>query len=178
MLFEDEASFYRQPSVAPLFAPKGRIQPRCHYSHRSNSAVRAAVVLDAVGGRTAHEMRSHFTAAAVASFVKKVSAWADWAEQIFWVMDNWPVHSHEKVDKAMAADPRMRTLWLPTYAPWLNPSEKVWKWVRQKRCHMHTLSGSLPELRKLIDLTLDDAAAHPEDIRVYTGTGNDKLYGT
>ena len=28
--------------------------------------------------------------------------------------------------------PRIEPVWLPTYAPWLNPIEKLWRWLRQE----------------------------------------------
>jgi transposase len=38
---------------------------------------------------------------------------------------------------ALARYPRIKPVWLPTYAPWLNPIEKLWRWVRQDILKMH-----------------------------------------
>lgn len=179
LFFEDEASFYRQPTVAPLFAPSGRRQPRCRLSHRSNQCVRAAVGLEARSGRTTHLLRSSFTASSVAAMYREISRFAGKAiGPIYLVMDNWPVHHHGKAWAAIQEDPRLEVLWLPTYSPWLNPTERIWKWVRQRRTHMHGCSDSLPKLRALLDETLRIAARSPNEIRAYTGVGGDKLYGT
>lgn len=36
-----------------------------------------------------------------------------------------------------AATLDIELLWLPTYAPWTNPIEKLWRWVRQEVVHQH-----------------------------------------
>lgn len=123
-------------------------------------------------------MRTHFTATAVAAFYRAISRWADEANRLYLVMDNWPVHYHRRAWKGIQEDPRISVLWLPTYSPWLNPAEKLWKWVRQRRVHMHTHSKDLRELRKCIDGTLNLAATMPEEILSFTGTGDYKLYST
>lgn len=178
MVFEDEASFYRQPSVAPLYAPQGRAQPRCRLCARSNGCVRAAVAFDPASGRSMHLMRSRFTVSAMAAVYRAIGAWAAGARQVFVVMDNWPVHRHPSAWRGLEEDSRLRALWLPTYSPWLNPAEKVWKWVRQRRCHMHGHSHDLGGLRQSISRALDQASQCPQEMLRYTGTGGCKLYGT
>ncbi len=178
MVFEDEASFYRQPTVARAFAPKGRAQPRCGLSPRSNSCVRAAVAFDPVSGNSTHLMRSSFTVSAVGAVYRAIAAWTAKAERVVLVMDNWPVHYHERALKALREDPRLEIKWLPTYSPWLNPAEKVWKWVRQKRGHMHNLASDMTALRAMIDGALTQAESIPAEMLKYTGMGKSKLYGT
>ena len=51
MLFQDESSFYRQPSQGWLWAFMGRKQPRIRYSHRSNIRMRVVGFMDAVKGK-------------------------------------------------------------------------------------------------------------------------------
>jgi putative transposase len=46
------------------------------------------------------------------------------------IQDNWNIHTHPEVLTALARYPRIKPVWLPTYAPWLNPIEKLWRWVR------------------------------------------------
>jgi len=52
-VFEDEASFYRQPSQGWLWSWAGRQQPRMAWSQRSNTLVRAAAGLDTSSGTPA-----------------------------------------------------------------------------------------------------------------------------
>jgi len=46
--------------------------------------------------------------------------------------------------------PRIEPVWLPTYASWLNPIEKVWRWLRQQVLHRHRLSDRWAELKQRV----------------------------
>jgi hypothetical protein len=50
LVYQDEGTFYRQPTQAWLWASMGRRQPRMTYSHRSNTRMRVVGYLDAVQG--------------------------------------------------------------------------------------------------------------------------------
>lgn len=178
MLLEDEAGFYRQPTMAPVWAPGGRRQPRVPWSAAANRPLRAAIGFDPVRGRLVHRLRSSFTAVEMGRFYRFMSqAWPA-VERIVVVMDNWPVHRHPRAWAMLEADRRIQVLWLPTYAPWLNPAEKVWKWLRQKLVHMHPWSGHFTQLRARVDLTLASANNDPRALLRYTGTGYCKLYAS
>ncbi|HEV2237019.1 MAG TPA: transposase, partial [Ktedonobacterales bacterium] len=60
--------------------------------------------------------------------------------------DNWPVHRHPTV-LATARALRIHVRWLPTYAPWTNPIEKLWRWLKQTCVHHHPLADRWDELR-------------------------------
>ena len=45
-------------------------------------------------------------------------------EKIYVIWDNWPVHAHKEVFDTLKLLPKIELVWLPTYAPWLNPIEK------------------------------------------------------
>jgi transposase len=65
---------------------------------------------------------------------------------MFLVWDNWPIHQHPEV-LAKAAHLGIEILWLPTYAPWSNPIEKLWRWIRQEVVHHHRLADRWAELK-------------------------------
>jgi hypothetical protein len=178
MLLEDEAGFYRQPTTAPAWAPAGPVQPRAVRSQAPNRAIRAAIGFDPVTGTLVHRLRSSFTAVEMGRFYRWLSQACPAAERIFLVLDNWPIHFHPLAWRAIEDDPRLRVLWLPTYAPWLNPAEKVWKWVRQNFTHMHPWADDLPSFRARLDQALTRVNAIPQTMLQYTGTGNDKLYSS
>jgi transposase len=140
LVYQDEGTFYRQPTQAWLWAGMGRQQPRMAYSHRANTRMRVVGYLDAVGGSVLVEDTSCVTAAWLARNVRKLSRHYSGAQHIYLVWDNWPVHNHPKVQAALAEDARVRVLPLPTYAPWLNPIEKTWRWARQRVAHTHPWS--------------------------------------
>ena len=174
--FEDEAGFYRQPTAAWTWAKAGSAQPRYALSHRSNTAVRVAAGFNPISGGVIHRLRSHFDKSQMGSFLYHIGEKCPGILRLYLVMDNWPVHHHEQVLKAVGKDERIQVLWLPTYAPWLNPTEKLWKWVRQKLTHMHDLANDFTKLKSRIDEVLITASENPIEMLQYTGTGSDKLY--
>jgi hypothetical protein len=137
VLFEDEASFYRQPSQGWLWSWMGRRQPRMRYSHRANTVMRVVGFLDAADGRVHAWHFGKVSASRFARCLLEVASQYPQAQRIYVVVDNWPVHFHPLVLAALAREPRLELVRLPTYAPWLNASEKVWRWVRQRVSHAH-----------------------------------------
>ena len=72
--------------------------------------------------------------------------------------------------------PRIEPVWLPTYAPWLNPIEKLWRWLRQDVLKLHRLAGVWPSLRGLVDQFLGQFAAGSHALLRYVGLlGEGKL---
>lgn len=169
MLFEDECTFYRQPTQAWLWAYLGRRQPRLSYSHRANTRMRVVGYLDATTGSVhAHDM-STVTVERLARSVCQVSGWYPEAQRIYLVWDNWPNHGHPKVAQALARQSRVRVLWLPTYAPWLNPADKVWRWTRQRVTHAHPWSDDFREYRAQIRAEFATLEAGSTELLRYTG---------
>ena len=44
----------------------------------------------------------------------------------------------------MADLPRLEIAWLPTDSPWLNPIEKLWRWLPQDVLTLHRLADDWP----------------------------------
>lgn len=176
MWFEDEASFYRHPTPARAWAARGPRQPLAKGHPASNTPWRVAASLDPVAGRLTHRFHRRVDAPAIGRFYQQMTVAAGPAERIYLVMDNLPLHHHQHALTAVAGDPRVVILWLPTYAPWLNPTEKVWKWVRQRFAHMHEAAADFAYFGRRLRETLNLAAADPAALLRYTGTGKCKLY--
>jgi transposase len=176
LLFEDEASFYRQPSQAPLLGLRGPHQPRVPRSQRGNTRIRVAGTLDAVAGHTCFRQAFRYSVPELLKFYRQVLAAYPAALMIYLVQDNWPVHFHEDVEQFLARQPRLQVLRLPTYAPWLNPIEKAWKWARQHYTHAHRCCDDFPLFRRQLDECLNEATQHPEAIKQYCGLNTLKIY--
>ena len=58
--------------------------------------------------------------------------------------------------------PRCEPVWLPTYAPWLNPIEKLWRWLKGDVLKQHRLAGDWPALRRRVTAFLDQFATGSE----------------
>jgi len=174
--FEDEASFYGNATAARVWARQGRRQPHARGRAGTDHAWRMAAGFDPVHGRLRHRSYRRIDAPLIGQFYAHLATVSAPADRIYLVMDNWPVHHHQNALQAVAQDDRVRILWLPTYAPWLNPTEKVWKWVRQHFCHMHQDADNFERFGQHLTATLDLAGQDPQAMLRYTGTGKSKLY--
>jgi putative transposase len=176
MWFEDEASFYCNATVARAWAPRGRRQPHARSRPGTNACWRMAAGLDPVRGRLNYRRYTRIDAPLIGQFYAQLAAISPAAERIYLVMDNWPVHHHPNATNAVAGDGRVSILWLPTYSPWLNPTEKVWKWVRQRFSHMHEDVEDMDQFGQHLAAALDQAGQDPQALLRYTATGKSKLY--
>jgi hypothetical protein len=123
LLFADELTFYRQPSVAPVYAPEGRTQPRAEMSQKANTSGRVIGVLDAVTGRVTHLQASAITLATMRRFLRQiVEAYPD-AERISIALDNWPVHFHPDVVAVLEQQQNRFPIYLPK--SWRAPADSV-----------------------------------------------------
>jgi hypothetical protein len=77
---------------------------------------------------------------------------------------------------ALQTLPSVEPVWLPTYAPWLNPIEKLWRWLRQQVLKMHRLAGDWTQLQHRVRAFLDQFADGSAQLLRYVGmAGNGKL---
>lgn len=88
-------------------------------------------------------------------FYRQLDAAYPEAERICVVQDNWSIHTHPDVLTALATLPRIEPVWLPTYAPWLNPIEKLWRLLRQTLLRQHQLAGDFDALKQAVRAFLD-----------------------
>jgi transposase len=173
LLYLDEVTYYRQPSHGYAYAPVGSSDPRAERSTRSNTATRVIGALDhATGQVVAHQKTRIGVSALIAFYQALVEAYP--GRRLYVVQDNWPIHFHPDVLAALEPQaspfPFLRPpSWpsepspaakrlnlpiqivpLPTYSPWLNPIEKLWRWLKQDVLHLHRLADDLPALRDLV----------------------------
>ena len=152
VVYGDEASCYRQPTLADRWYPVGQ-EPTAGLSHRANTRHRVCGSLDAVTGRVTRVEGSKTGVPELKRFLRDLRD-AYPGRSLFLVGDNWPVRAHPEV-RAEAARRRIRILWLPTYAPWLNPIEKLWRWLKQDLLHHHAAADRWDELKAGIGRFLD-----------------------
>ena len=192
-LFEDELGFYRQPSLAYAYEWMGRSQPLARLGLKSNSVWRVAGLLDAWTGRVLYEQGSKISVAKLVKLYQRaVTAYPE-AETLFIAEDNWPVHAHPDVlaalqpqafphglyrpsnwptqpsPKAKRLNLPIRILFFPTYAPWTNPIEKLWKFVRQEVLHLHRFEDDWPGVKQAVMNCLDQFAHGSKELLQYVG---------
>jgi len=63
----------------------------------------------------------------------------------------------------------LHILWLPTDAPWTNPIEKLWRWLRQDVVHHHRRADHWEELKAAVMAFLDHFADGSTALLTYVG---------
>jgi hypothetical protein len=67
-------------------------------------------------------------------------------------------------------------VWVPTSAPWLNPLEQVWRWLRQDVLKRHRWVEDWPLVNQRVHDFLDHFAQGSADLLRYVGLkGKGKL---
>ncbi len=105
----------------------------------------------------------------VIQFLKRLDAAYPEATHISVVLDNWSIHRHAEVQEALQMLPRLDLVWLPTYAPWLNPIEKLWRWVRQDALYLHRDAGDWNTLQDHLHGFLEQFATGSTEVLEYVG---------
>ncbi len=193
LLYLDEFAFERQPTLACAYEARGRPSPLARFSYRSNTQCRGLGALNALSGAVLYCQRSHITTSVLSAFYATITTAYPQAEVIYVAQDNWPVHVHPdgvarlqpqtspfwpRVPDNWPCEPSRRAVrdtlpiqlvFLPTYAPWLNPIEKLWRWVRQEVLHLHRLSDAWEQLKQRVADFIAQFAYPSEALLRYVG---------
>lgn len=155
LLYEDELTYYRRPTVSRAYACQGHHQRLAVQGHGHNTSRRIASVLNAVTGQLIAWQRERFDRQTLIRFYEAVEKAYPQAQRIFIAQDNWPVHFHPDILLAFAHT-KISLLRLPTYAPWTNPHEKVWLWLYKDILHHHDLASDWPALQQRVERWLSN----------------------
>jgi len=104
-------------------------------------------------------------------WLEQVRAFYGEEMRIVLAWDNWPVHRHEKVLAAAEAQ-RIELLFLPTYAPWTNPIEKLWRKLKQELVYLHRCAEDWVVLKQQIGDFLNQWEAPSPQLLTYVGLGD------
>jgi len=167
--FLDELSFYRQPTVAQAWHPAGHTQPLACRAHRSNVYHRVLGVLNAVTAQVVFDMTKKTDVPFICRFLRQLRQLHPGAKVLNVILDNWfRVHDHPDVQQT-AREEAITLVYLPTYAPWLNPIEKLWRKAYQEVIHLHRYSDRWEELIERMRRFLDAYTAGSNDLLRYVG---------
>lgn len=199
LLFQDECSIRRQPSIGYNYEACGSDAPHAQWQPCYDTLTRIMATLDAFSGKVVYTLIGRVTTSALVRFYRKVVAAYPQARCIWIVQDNWPVHFHPDVLHALepqeglypvAFSPSWRKkqqpspsvqrrkqrdklpiqlVQLPTYASWCNPIEKLWRWLKQDFLHLHRCAQDLDRLRTHIRAFLDAFATQSSQLLHYVG---------
>lgn len=171
-LFLDEFGYTCWPEPARDWAAT---PPLARRSDTNNQQWRTIGALNALTGQVTYLDAYIIGRAKLIEFYGRLDqAYRRW-EIVYVIQDNWSIHQHPEVLQALASYPRLQPVWLPTYAPWLNPIEKLWRWVRQDVLKLHRLADAWQELRQRVRMFLDQFARGSCDLLRYVGLLGDGL---
>jgi hypothetical protein len=193
LLYLDEFTYYRQPTLAQTYELAGSSQPLAYRSYASDTPARIVGALDAISGRVLYRQQSRITLACLRTFWQDLRNAYPAATIIYVVVDNWPIHYHPDVlaplqPQAFPWPPTLPASWptaprdsiaqdqlpiqllsLPTYASWLNPIEKLWRWLKQEVLHLHRLSDQWEALKERVTTFLNQFANGSPELLHYVG---------
>jgi transposase len=153
-LFLDEFGYQRWPEVAPTWGLEAAVAQRAG----NNQQWRTIGALNAVTGQVNYLDGYIVGRQQVIKFYTQLDRAYSEVDRIYVIQDNWNIHTHPDVLTALAGYPRITPVWLPTYAPWLNPIEKLWRWVRQAVLKMHRWVEDWPRVTQRVRDFLDQFA--------------------
>ena len=150
-MFIDEAGFYLLAAAVLTYAPKGQtpiLQVPLTWDHLS---VISAITPD--GKLYVHIQDKAFKGDSIVQFLKHLLRQI--AGKLLIVWDGLPAHHGQTIKDFLrdGATKRIHLERLPGYAPDLNPTEGIWrylKYVEMKNLCCHTLDELRYELRKAI----------------------------
>jgi transposase len=180
LLYQDEFTIYRQPTIARDYEQMGKHQPLARWGYGANTELRGIGALNAITGQVTYHQASKADIKQLTAFYDMVTQDYPEVDTIYMVQDNSPVHFHpdllihlqpqdfqfpthvpgnwpdepspkaKRIAEKRKAKDNIKILQLPTYASWANPIEKLWRWVRQSILHLHRLSDDWSQLKQRI----------------------------
>ena len=173
-VYVDEVAYGRQPTLANSYEQIGHHQPLAKRSHREDTQCRGIGALNALTGQVTYHQASKISPKVLSDFYATLRQDYPSVEVIYAAQDNWPVHVHPDVLARLQAQtspfwPKVPPNWpkephraakrdqlpvqlifLPTYASWLNPIEKLWRHLRQTVLHLHRASDDWLTLKQRV----------------------------
>jgi transposase len=171
VLYADEASFYRLPHAGRTWQESGSggvAQPTAVHTAGANTRRRIVGTLDVHDGRVLYQSGSMIGVKALCRFLRHIRRTYGPDVRLVIVWDNWSLHSHPDIVK-VASEQRIELLYTPTYAPWTNPIEKLWKKLRHDVLRLHRHSAAWMLLRQRVDQYLAELDSLNPGLLRYTG---------
>jgi hypothetical protein len=153
-LFLDEFGYQRWPEVAPTWGVEATVAQRAG----TDQQWRTIGALNALPGQVNYLDGYIVGRQQVIQFYAHLNCASPEGDRIYVIQDNWNIHTHPDVVAALDRYPRLTPGWLPTYAPWLNPIEKLGRWLRQDVLKMHRWVEDWPRVKHRAHDFLDQFA--------------------
>jgi transposase len=169
-LFLDEMGYYRWPSASRDWIADTDGFPRAeHGGHDNNQQWRVIGALNACTGHVSYLQGYIVGRKQVSAFYRRLAEQYARFEKVYLIEDNWNIHTHPDVQATLKQLAHLEVVELPTYASWLNPIEKLWRWLRQTVLHRHRSSDRWDELKQRVASFFDQFKDGSQELLRYVG---------
>ena len=196
LFYLDELTYELHPTTDADWSPAGE-QPTAQRGTCGQRQGRLLAAMDAEGGRLFYRQKPSVGREKLTDLYREMTETYR-GERLWVVQDNTPFHFHtdvlwdleaqvwprahpafeyarpskwpDPIDAAMAdGELTVQLVPLPTYASWLNPIERLWRWLKQEVLHLHPFAGNWKKLKRGVRNFLERFAEGSEAILEYTG---------
>ncbi len=192
-LDEDEFAFHRRPTLAKDWTQRGTKEPLAHQGLGSDLTCFGIGALNTHTGDVIYHQVESATVLATHALDTAVCERYPHAKHIYMIQDNRPIHLHVRLLEALlpqrsSFNKPLPPSWekgstkigklpqlpieigqLPTYAPWTNPIEKLWRWVRQSIGHLHRLTDDWETLQQRVIAFMEQFIGGSRKLLRYVG---------
>jgi hypothetical protein len=117
-----EMGYFRWPEAGPEWAEAAPVRtPEAVRAGPNNRQQRLIGALNAQTGQVDYLDNYIVGRKQVIAFYERLNQRYAQAQRIYVIQDNWSIHQHPDVVTTLAKLPRLEPVWLPTYAPSLEP---------------------------------------------------------
>jgi hypothetical protein len=160
LLYFDECDLHVLPVIRAMWMKGPRVRVPTPGTNRTRAFFGA---LDAATGAWFAVDHDRKLAIHFVAFLQRIAA-AYPTGPLYLALDNVKMHDAKVVRAWLAANPRVRVLWLPTYAAHdANPVERIWGLMKDAVA-ANRLAGSIEELTAAAHRFFADLAAHPTSL--------------
>jgi transposase len=194
VVYQDEFSFYLQPTLAKDWTKTGTKYPLARQSYHPQETCYGIGALNPHTGDVVYQQVKRCTVVALHTFYTQICDRYPNAERIYLIQDNRAIHFHANLIAALMpqevvfdkptppnwtgkpskqigtlAELPIEIVQLPTYAAWTNPIEKLWRWARQAVIHLHRLSNDWTALQEKVIDFMERFKGGSEELLHYVG---------
>ncbi len=173
----DEFTFYNKPKVNRAWAIKGKDQFQAPLGFSEEKKCRVVGAINVNTGEVEFMMNDKIGKKALKKFWQQINENSLGKDVIYLIMDNWPVHFVDDVVEK-AENLGINLIRLPTYAPWTNPIEKLWLWLKRDILFLHRNSSYWVGLKNRVRSFLNKFDNKSEDLLRYTGLSDNNIPAT
>jgi hypothetical protein len=167
ILFQDELTYYSQQNEGLKYGAVGQKSPYVAHGAAENKMTRIGAVMDGLTGQVIYTQADKFGKLAMADLYRMIRQHYP-KRKVFVVQDNCPFHYSDNV-LATADELDIIPVYLPTYASWLNPIEKLWRWLKADILRGHEFTHDPLKLQQVVAEFLDQFANGSSALLRYVG---------